>query len=206
MLAQLPANTIRTILVDDHAIVRAGIALICKGIPDIEIVGEAETGKKGVKLIRDHNPDLVILDFKLPDISGVEVIRRLAKTNTHTKILILTSEAYALISDWFLVAGAHGCLEKTATPEQFKQAITAVLTHPFSKKDWLSEGLFLRELEVLQMMIYGHTIQYIASRLYLDLKTIYAYRSRIFKKFKVKNSVELALLALRKRWTALEDF
>ena len=204
MLAEFPAHKIRTIIIDDHTLVRTGIALICKSVPNLEVIGDAATGRRGIKLIREYKPDLVILDFKLPDISGLEVTRRLLKINPATKILIVTGESYALTADWFGAAGAHGSLDKTASPEQFKQAITSVLNDTSPKKDYSAESLCLRELEVLQMMIYGHTIQHIASRLYLDLKTIYAYRSRIFKKFKVKNTVELAWLALRKGWTALD--
>jgi two-component system, NarL family, invasion response regulator UvrY len=205
MQAEPSANKIRTILIDDHAIVRAGIALICKSIPNLEIIGDAATGRQGIQLAREYRPDLIILDFKLPDISGIEVTRRLLKISPVTKILIVTGESYALTADWFGAAGAHGSLEKTASPEQFKQAIAAVLDNIPAKKNDTDENLCLRELEILRMMIYGHTIQHIASRLCLDLKTIYVYRSRIFKKFKVKNTVELTFLALRKRWTALEN-
>lgn len=206
MVSETSIDKVRTILIDDHAIVRTGITLICKDIPHLEIIGDAATGRQGIKLTREYKPDLVILDYKLPDISGIEVTKRLLKMNPLTKILMITGERYALTADWFSAAGAHGSLEKTASPEQFKQAIFAVLNNTAPQKNQINdESLCLRELEILRMMISDRDIQHIASHLYLSPKTVHVYRSRIFKKCKVKNTVELALFTLRNGWTALEN-
>lgn len=213
MLAEQPSNLTRTLLIDDHGLVRASLCLMFRNIPEIEVVGEAETGWQGVKLARKLQPHLVILDFKLPDISGIEVTQRLLKIAPWVKILILTAETHELTALWCLTAGAHSYLEKSASPTEFKQALTALLydqkTHSqsthLSSKTRLYNHLSLREIEIMRMMIRGDTVEGIAQQLYLDPKTVYAYRSDIFKKLNVKNVVALALLAFRQGIMAVED-
>ncbi len=128
MLAQRSLPSPRVLLIDDHTIVRSSLGLMLKGMmPQVQIVGEAGTGRLGVQLARELKPELVILDFKLPDISGLEVTQRLLKIDTTLKILILTSETHALAPIWLLAAGAQAFLAKSASKEELKQALEKLL-------------------------------------------------------------------------------
>lgn len=197
-------KAVRILLIDDHALVRASLRVILQKMPGVQIIGEAGTGWLGIKLSRSLKPDLVILDLKLPDISGLEVTLRLLKLDPSIKILILTAETHELTSTWVFSAGAHGFLSKAASAEDFRQALTNILEgRPAEQKNFLSEKnsvfgqLSAREVEIMRMILRGETTLGIAQQLYLDAQTIYAYRSHIFKKLQVKNAVSLAILALR---------
>lgn len=214
MRIQEPLNPpTRVLLIDDHAMVRGCISLILNKMPNIEVVGEAETGWQGVKLAKNLKPSLVILDFKLPDISGLEVTQRLIKLEPLPKIMILTSETHDLAPAWLLAAGAQGFLAKSASTTEFKQAVQNLIHNQVSAgperssttKKAIFNDLSFREIEIMRMMIRGNTVEGIANQLYIDTKTIYAYRSEIFKKLKVKNVVGLTLLALRHGIMELED-
>lgn len=189
------------LLVDDHAVVRNGLALMLQKIPGLQVVGEAETGWQGVKLARHLQPHVVILDLKLPDISGLEVTQRLLASNPDLKILILTAATHAAMSNWLQAAGAHGFLTKAATLPELQQAIAALFTAKtvLNQDDSASafKQLTVKEIEIMLMMIRGHTIRHIAQQLFLEPKTIYTYRCEIFKKMNVKNVVALAQLALQ---------
>jgi len=189
--------------VDDHAIVRAGIGLMLKKIPGIQVIGEAGTGWSGVKLARQLKPHLVILDLQLPDISGLEVTQRLLKTNPELKILILTAAVHDSVSHWLQSAGAHAYLPKSASVNELKRTLEIIfadstrdLPSPPNKNS-LFNHLSIKEIEIMQMMIRDQSIADIARQLCLDPKTVYDYRCQIFKKTKVKNTVALARLALQ---------
>ncbi len=203
MRAQSPLENKRILLVDDHPIVRSSLKIILQKIPGIQIIGEAGTGWEGIKLARELKSELVILDFILPDISGLEVTQRLLKIDPSLKILILTAETHELTPIWVFSAGAHGYLPKTATPAEFKEALISILNglQVGRKSDSsramtsLFSDLSAREVEIMWMILRGKTTPAIAQQLYLDAKTIYAYRRNIFKKLNVKNTVALTLLA-----------
>lgn len=191
------------LLVDDHAVVRTGLTLMLQKIPGLQVIGEAETGWQGVKLARHLKPNVVILDLKLPDISGLEVTQRLLKNNPDLKILILTAATHEALPGWLHAAGAHGFLTKSATLPELQQAVTALFAaesaHPSANTstELPFMQLTLKEVEIMLMMIRGNTVRHIAQQLFLEPKTIYAYRCEILKKMNVKNVVALALLALQ---------
>jgi two-component system, NarL family, invasion response regulator UvrY len=200
----------RALLVDDHALVRASLRFTLQKIESIQVVGEAETGWLGVKLARELKPDLVILDFKLPDISGLEVTQRLLKIDPRLKILILTAETHELAPSWVFSAGAHGFLAKTATPVELQQTLATIFNSsslgeineaPPATKTSIFQNLTTREVEIMRMLVRGDSTSTIAQQLRLEIQTIYTYRSNIFKKLNVKNRVALTLLALRHRMT-----
>ncbi len=202
----------RTLLIDDHAIVRSSLGAILKKIPSIHVIGEAETGWQGIMLARKLKPELVILDYKLPDISGLEVTQRLLKTAPELKIMILTAETHDLTASWLLAAGAQAYLKKSASTVEFSQAIENLIhnrveahskTQP--KTNTLFHNLSFREVEIMRMMVQGETVELIAQRLFLDTKTVYDYRSVIFKKLQVKNVVDLALLVFRHGIMAVDE-
>jgi two-component system, NarL family, invasion response regulator UvrY len=202
----------KVLLIDDHAMVRSAVANMVKGlVPWVEIVGEAGTGRQGVYLNKKLKPELVILDFKLPDISGLEVAYRLSKSDPKPTILVLTAESFHLAPTWLVAAGAQGIISKSATREEFKQTLLNLLAVNSSKpkknlKNSLGINLSLREIEVMRLILQGKTVPQIANNLSLDIRTVYSYRCAIFKKLKIKNEVELMLFALKKGIVELEDF
>ena len=206
--------TTRILLIDDHPIVRTSINLWLQKLPGMQVIGEASTGWQGLRLARDLSPDLVILDFYLPDISGLEVTQRLVRTNPSLKILILSCETHDLAPIWLSAAGALGYLVKSASMTELANALQAILSNPqppcenhnpSSLKKIPFENLSTREVEIMRMIIKGNTVSEIAKQLHLELKTVYTYRSDIFKKMQVKNDVALTLLALQQKIVVIED-
>lgn len=202
-------------IVDDHALVRLGIKRLLDDVKDIEVIAEAESGEKALQLARRLNPDVVLLDMKMPGIDGLEVTRRLTRSPTKIKIIVLT----ALINDTFptriLQAGASAYLTKECGIDEMEDAIRKVYngerylsaevaqsmalnslnidkdsSSPFDK---LSE----RELQVTLMITKGMQVQDIGESLCLSAKTVNGYRYRLFSKLDIKNDVELTYLALK---------
>lgn len=204
---------IRVIIVDDHALVRMGIRRLLDDLPDIDVVAEAENGETALTLVKLHQPDVVLLDMKMPGIDGWEVTRRLTKSNPHVKVIAVTAMCAEPLPSRVLQLGAMGYLTKESGPEEMAAAIRKVvkgekyLSAEIAQKmainslqapidtpfDLLSE----REMQVMLMITRGMTVQDIADRLFLSSKTINGYRYRMFEKLSIKNDVELTYLALK---------
>lgn len=211
---------ITIILVDDHALVRQGLRYLFQNT-EIQIIGESGSGIEAIQLVRSLRPDVVLLDFRLPDISGLEVTTRLLRLEPDAKILILSSAIHDLFPFRLLEAGAQGYLTKDATKDELVQGIKKVYSgqHIISpevasrlalakidlKKDSFFQSLSHREMEVMMMIIRGDLIKDISDRLFLSPKTVHSYRSRIFEKMGVENDVELTLLAIRKGIISMEE-
>lgn len=212
---------ITIILIDDHAIVRSAIRQMLQDVKGVQVIGEAGTGNDGVQLARELRPQIVLLDFKLPDISGLEVTSRLLRLDPGLKILVLSAATNELFPFRILEAGAQGYLTKDCTKEELVRAIRAVYAgqHVISpeiasrlalakiddKSNTYFHELTDREMEVLMMVIRGVIVSDIAERLFLSPKTVHSYRSRIFEKLKVENDVALTLLAIREGLITLEE-
>lgn len=212
---------IKLVLIDDHFLVRAGFRQMIEVEKNLQVVGEAGTGLEGVQLVRTVKPDVVVLDIKLPDISGLEVTHKLLSHAPSPKILIVS----AMINDLFpfriLEAGAHGYLTKNASQEELIQAIKAVYTnHRFISTEVAHKlalarlttnlpvnfsSLSDRETEVMLMVIHRIPVKEIAEKLHLSAKTVHSYRSRIFEKLHVKNDTALTLLAIKHGIVAMEE-
>ncbi len=204
---------IQVLLIDDHALVRAGIRQLLLKAQGITVIGEAGSGEEGVKITRELHPNVVLLDFKLPDITGLEVIARLLRIDPHIKIIMLSSAINDLFPLRSLDAGARGYLTKNATKEELVRAIHAVASGQKVISPLIASRLALakiddkipvsysslgnKEFEVMMMTIRGVPIKEIADRLHINHKTIHSYRCRIFEKLKVNNDVDLTLMAIR---------
>lgn len=193
------------LLCDDHPVFRGGLGALFAEVPQIEVVGEAETGEEAVRLARELRPDVVIMDLGLPGMSGVEATRLLLDERPATAVLVLTMFEDDVTIAAALRAGARGYLLKGAPHDQITRAITAVAhgdailsngvadrlvrlvgggaTHPFPE---LSE----REAEVLELVAAGHSNDAIATRLFLSPKTIRNYVSSILSKLHVESRAE----------------
>ena len=212
---------INVLIVDDHDLVRTGIRKILSEITGIKVVGEAATGEDAVKLVRENNPHVVLMDVKMPGIGGFEATRKLIRMDPDIKILVLTTVSNDLYPARLLQVGASGYLTKGSNKDEMVQAIRAVyagqrylspniasqlaLRHVSDKDESPFSALSERELQVLLMITKGTKVQDIADKLCLSPKTVNSYRYRIFEKLDVQNDVELTLLCIRQGLIESED-
>lgn len=208
-------------LVDDHDLVRSGIRRILADVTGIKVIGEAVNGEDAVKLGRQLKPDVVLMDVKMPGIGGYEATRKLLRILPDVKILIVTICNNDLYPSRLLQVGAAGYLTKGASTEEMVQAIRSVYAgqryispeiasrlafkHVNDREDSPFDDLSERELQVMLMITVGVKVPDIAEKLCLSAKTVNSYRYRIFEKLKIKNDVELTLLAIRHGLIDAED-
>jgi two-component system invasion response regulator UvrY len=203
------------LIVDDHALVRMGIRRLLDDLADMEVVAEAEDGEMALAMVKKHQPDVVLLDMKMPGIDGWEVTRRLKKTNPEVKVIAVTALSTEPLPSRVLQLGAMGYLTKESGPEEMAAAIRKVVKGDkylsaeiaqkmaISSLDALNESPFEllseREMQVMLMITRGMSVQDIADRLFLSAKTVNGYRYRMFEKLGIKNDVELTYLAMKHR-------
>ena len=209
------SNPIRVVLADDHVFVRDGIKSLLENEANIEVVGEATDGLEALKSVEINQPDLLILDIRMPNLTGIEVVEKLRSQNNLVKIVMLSmheSEEYVLKS---IKAGADGYLLKGSSKEEFLKALYTVseggkyfsgdissiligqLTHPttFSEtKKVVSDEMMItkREKEILTLLLSGKGNKEIAEALDISKRTAEVHRFNLMKKMKVKNLIELS--------------
>jgi DNA-binding NarL/FixJ family response regulator len=197
----------RVVLVDDHAVVRAGIRLVLDGAPEIEVVGEAGTEERAVVLARAHQPDVFVLDVLLPGKGGIALIPDLLEVSPASRVLMLTSNAEPGTVEKALEAGATGYSIKRATETDLIAAVLAVAAgssyvHP-ELGAALAAGrkpgtgpLSPRELDVLRLIALGHTNHEIAKELYISTRTTEMHRASIMRKLHFQTRAQLVNYAL----------
>jgi len=195
------------VLIDDHAVVRAGIRLVLDGVPEIEVVGEAGTEERAVVLARAHQPDVVVLDVLLPGKGGIALIPDLLEVSPASRVLMLTSSAEPGTVEKALEAGATGYSIKRATETDLIAAVLAVAAgssyvHP-ELGAALAAGrkpgtgpLSPRELDVLRLIALGHTNHEIAKQLYISTRTTEMHRASIMRKLHFQTRAQLVNYAL----------
>ncbi len=203
---------IKVLLVDDHALVRTGISRMLEDIDGIKVIGQADSGEQALSLVRNLEPDVVLMDIKMPGIGGLEATRKVTRLHVDIKVIIVTVCEEEPFPSRLMDAGASGYITKGAPLEDMVRAIKSVHmgqryispdiaqhlalkrfnnhTSPF---DELSE----RELQIAMMIINCHKVSEISNRLFLSPKTVNSYRYRLFEKLGINSDVELALLAVR---------
>lgn len=205
---------IQILVADDHSIVREGLKHIISDMPEAA-VSEAGNGQEVLDAIRKKDFDLILLDIAMPGKDGLDVLRDVKSEKPQTKVLILSmfpEEQYALRA---MKSGASGYLTKESIPEELLKAIRKILqggkyiSADFSDKLLLSldndtgkpihETLSNREYQVLRMIASGKTISEIAKELFLSVKTVSTYRSRILEKMNLKNNAEIMHYAVRNK-------
>jgi len=204
-------DPIRILIVDDHAVVRKGLAMVLRLEPDIEIVGEAENGRMGLEAARSTHPDIVLADLVMPEMDGQEMALALRRSNPTIKIMMLTgTEVDDRVYD-LVAAGIEGYVLKNIEPGELVRAIHAVVhgeayLHPDVMKKILSRmqpqhsasvSLTPRELEILEWMASPNTYKQIASQLSVSEETIRTHAKNILEKMKQPNRAQAVLTAMR---------
>lgn len=204
---------IKIILIDDHTLVRSGLRTLLSAIKGLQIIGEAGTGKEGIELVRHLDPDVVILDLKLPDMDGLTIAKRLLHHNTEVNILVVSANMQNLTILQLLEAGAKGYISKGSSLAELTQAIQAVFDGKHFLSDKLASRLALskistdpktvfakitgRERQVIELIIQCKDIKDIAAELGINHKTVHSFRDRIFQKLNIDSDLALAVLAIQ---------
>jgi DNA-binding NarL/FixJ family response regulator len=205
------SRPITVLIADDHPVVRQGLAVLLEVQDDITLVGEASTGPEAVQLTRQHAPDVLLLDLKLPEIDGLGVLSELAAQQSSTRVLILTSAAGPATPGLALQAGAAGFLYKDVDPDALVRAIRSVhdgqtvlapeaagLVTARSAGGARGIGALTgRERDVLGLLAAGHSNREIARTLRVSEKTVKTHVSAVLAKLGVADRTQAALLAVR---------
>jgi len=201
---------IRVFILDDHALVRAGLRLILEKSGETDVVGEAATGEEGLAAIRRLRPDVVLCDLHLPGISGLDVTERLVRSGADTRVIIVSIQEDGPMPRRLIEAGAHGYLGKAGDPAELVRAVREVFrgrrylgTHVAQKLalDGLGGGaspfdaLSPRELQVARLLCQGLRMEEIGRRLSLSGKTVATHKYRLFDKLGIRDAIALARLA-----------
>lgn len=207
-------DPIRVLVVDDHPVVRQGLQSMLDGESEISIIGMASGGEEGIQLAKKLNPDVVLLDLRMPDMSGVDVIVALRNARLDSRVLILTN--YQLDEDIFkaLEAGALGYLLKSSSQEEVIEAIHAVgqgkRRIPAMLAVRLAErlgrsALSTREHEVLELVVEGLTNKEIARNLYISDITARNHVISLLSKLNARDRTEAAIIAVRRGLVRLKE-
>ncbi len=201
---------IRVFIVDDHALVRTGFALILGGEPDIEVVGQAESGEEALPQIRRLKPDVVLCDLHLPGISGLEVTERVVRGDYGARVIVVSVLEDGPMPRRLLDAGACGYIGKACDAAELLRAVRDVARGKKYLATAIAQGMALaslqgsdaspfdtltpREMEVALLLNQGLRQEAIARRLSLSPKTINTHKSRLFDKLGIRDSIALARL------------
>ena len=207
---------IRALIADDQAVVRGGIRMILEAQEDIEVAGEAENGNQAIELVRDLDPDVVLMDIRMPEVDGIDATRRLVSAGARARVLVLTTYGLDEYVYEALKAGAAGFLVKTESPEELVSGVRVVaagdaLLSPEITRRLIDrfvagvrpnlplppelEELTDRELEVLKLVARGLSNAEIADTLYVSGGTVKTHVARILMKLGLRDRVQAVVFA-----------
>jgi DNA-binding NarL/FixJ family response regulator len=216
-------SAIRTLLADDHALVRAGIRALLRDIADIAIVAEADNGRDAVRLASELTPDLAILDISMKELNGIEAAAQMKAQSPGTRVLILSMHTTEDFVRRALKAGAAGYIVKDSAPLELTMAIEAVMRDetylsPRVSKSLLSgivdgraapggsslDGLTPRQREVLQLVAEGRSTKEIAYALEVSVKTVETHRAALMERLDIRDTASLVVYAVRNGLVSVE--
>jgi DNA-binding NarL/FixJ family response regulator len=212
----------RVAIADDHPIVLAGLSMLIRAEPDLEIVGEAASGPEALQLICDSRPDIAVIDISLPHLNGILLTRQLAADFPSVRVIVLTQYEDRAYLSQALEAGAKGYVLKKSAAQCLVNAIRGVLVgglyvdpamaafvfspsgrpSPSRTAGKLSSPLTQRETEVLKLVASGLTAKEIAGQLDLSLSSIETYKTRAADKLSIKGRAEIVRYASAQGWLA----
>ncbi len=204
---------IKVLIVDDHELVRSGVEALLNAVEDIKVIAVCDCGEKALQVIRDDQPDVVLMDINMPGMGGFEACRRILQGFPNVKIIGLSVHNGGPVPQQLLKLGIGGFVSKASPVSEMVAAIRTVMAGKrYLCQDVASNLVFesiesdeaspffqlsQREAEVAQMILRGKGIQEIAEALELSDKTVNTYRYRLYAKLKIKNDVELTRLAVK---------
>jgi DNA-binding NarL/FixJ family response regulator len=205
---------IRVLLIDDHALVRAGIRALIGQLEEVEVAGEAAGGHEALRLIEELQPDIVLLDITAPGISGLEVLTESAKRFPHVRVIVLTVHEAGEYALGALRAGAAGYLPKSAASNELKEAIETVargetyVSSDIAKKtviqqargtqdERLLEKLTPRQREIFICIAEGNSTREIARSLKISVKTVESHRAQLMERLNIHEVAGLVRFAIR---------
>ncbi|TMQ34416.1 MAG: response regulator transcription factor [Planctomycetota bacterium] len=208
---------IRVLLADDHALVRAGIRALVQNLAGVEVVAEAVDGREALALVKQHDPDVVLMDISMAGLNGLEAAARMAKDHPNTRVIILSAHSNEEYVCQALRAGAAGYLLKDAGTAELDLAVKAVargetyLSPAVSKHviaDYMRrvggesgslELLTPRQREILQLIAEGQTTKQIANTLHISVKTVETHRMQLMERLDIHDVPGLVRFAIRMR-------
>jgi two-component system invasion response regulator UvrY len=205
-------GTLRVLLVDDHAVVREGYRRLLERAEGITVVGEAGTASDGYQAFCRLEPDVVVMDISLPDVSGIEAMRRILAREPGARVLVFSMHEEAIFPTRAFQAGAKGYITKASAPEALVEAVRTVASDRTYLSQDVAQTLALRnvtgqdaalsvlsgrEFEIMRLLVSGHTVSSIAAKLGLGYKTVANYQSSIRHKLGAENATQLLGIAAR---------
>lgn len=206
----------RIVMVDDHPLMRKGLALTLESDPAFEVIAQLNRGEELIQKLDEYKPDLIIVDISLPGMSGLELVKHLIAQKEDLKILVVSRHDESLYAERVIRAGAKGYIMKLEAGEMLLKAVRKVLKGGIYVSEEVSERLLMgmarghkdamespiemlsdRELEVFELTGKGNSTRDIAERLHLSVKTVESYRARIKTKLNLENATELMVHAVK---------
>ncbi len=203
---------IKVLLVDDHAVVRAGFKLLLSTSANIEVIAEATRGEQAIHLYSQLHPDIVVMDLSMPGIGGLETIRRLRQRDEQARVLVFSVHDQQVFVHRALHAGAQGYISKNSAPHILTEAIEKLLQGDIYVESGLSgesvldsgeydcrqlvDNLSAREFDIFRLLAMGLTTRRIAEELCLGYKTVANYATQIKKKLRASSVAELTRIAI----------
>jgi DNA-binding NarL/FixJ family response regulator len=213
---------LRILLVDDHPIFRAGVRSLMDSQHGVEVIAEAEDGAGAVEIALAQKPDVVLIDVSMPGMNGLDATLRIVKEAPEVKVLCLSMHSDRRFVDAALRSGARGYLLKECALEELVSAIHAVVAGQIYVCSRLTDAVLAgyraeggapsaldlltpREREVLQLLAEGHSVQDIATRLYVSVKTVGTHREHLMQKLGTRSLAGLTKFAIREGLTSAEE-
>jgi DNA-binding NarL/FixJ family response regulator len=210
-------SKVRVLLAEDHLTVRQGVRLLLDAQPDLEVVGEAGDGRTALKLARELEPDVILMDVSMPEMNGLRATEKLSAELPRVRVVALTRHTDRAYMQQLLQAGASGYVLKQSDPSVLLQAVRAVaaggvyldpaitgkaLSGFFGRRGQSGGEITLsdRETEVLRLIALGYSNKEIAARLTLSVKTVEAHKANAMRKLDMNSRIDIVRYAMLQGW------